>query len=67
MAIMNMDFSEKFDQARPTQDTITGCLLLKAHDGGNADLIEESSRYLANEKRVVDSHKRKCTSMKHRR
>lgn len=42
MAIINMDFSEKFDQARPTQDTFTGSLLLKAHESGNADLIRRT-------------------------
>lgn len=39
MAFINMDCSEKFDQARPTQDTWTGLLRLNAHETGNADLI----------------------------
>jgi hypothetical protein len=39
MAIINMNFREIFDQDRPTQDTFTGSLLLKAHECGNADLI----------------------------
>lgn len=57
MAFINMDCSEKFDQARPTQDTWTGLLRLNAHETGNADLIR-AYQVFSIDGQVVDSHQK---------